>query len=206
MCFVCFVWVLLHFRNTEHTKHIAIEISVFVASFLLFVFQLTRKWVLKQFINLANHRLKAPPNSAREAITLPLVQRFWSSDVTMCDEWQTAIIKILWKNEGSNERLTNCRGIVPQDVFARLTSAIVAARLSKLIKHVGIEEQFGSQSGCGTIDANCVLRALLQLRETHDKDAHALFVDLVKAFNTANHELLLKLLVQHGRKEPHWQR
>jgi len=55
-------------------------------------------------------------------------------------------------------------------------------------------KQFGSQSG----DANYVLRTLLQLRKTHDKDTHVLFVDLIKAFDTANHELLFKLLVQCG--------
>jgi len=43
---------------------------------------------------------------------------------------------------------------------------------------------------------------MLQLRKTHDEDSHVLFVDLIKAFDAANHELLFELLKKHGAPEP----
>jgi hypothetical protein len=50
----------------------------------------------------------------------------------------------------------------------------------------------------GTADAQYVLRSALQLRREHDLDSHVLFVDLIKAFDMANHELLFALLEKFG--------
>ena len=43
-----------------------------------------------------------------------------------------------------------------------------------------------------------MLRNALQLRRDHDKETYALFVDLIKAYDTANHELLFALLGKYG--------
>jgi hypothetical protein len=43
-----------------------------------------------------------------------------------------------------------------------------------------------------------VLRSALQLHREHDLDSHVLFVDLIKAFDMANHELLFALLGKFG--------
>jgi hypothetical protein len=42
---------------------------------------------------------------------------------------------------------------------------------------------------------------MLQMRREHHLATHVLFVDLVKAFDTANHELLLELLRKYGAPE-----
>jgi hypothetical protein len=62
----------------------------------------------------------------------------------------------------------------------------------------GTEEQFGSQPGRGTIDALYTLRSALQLRREHQTDSYVLFIDLIKAFDTANHPLLFRLLGKYG--------
>jgi len=131
---------------------------------------------------------------------LPMFVRFWHNDIPHdnYDEWKVAILKLLYKNKGDSKDLKNYRGIVLQDIFARLMSAIIAKRLSKLLAQFGIEEQFGSQAGRGTADANWVLRHLLQTRKAHGIDSHVLFVDLIKAFDTANHDLLFALLGKYG--------
>ena len=146
--------------------------------------------------------IKALPRSTREHVVLPMFQRYYKGETDSFEEWETAILKFLYKGKGSAKRLKNYRGIVLQDIFARLFSAMIGKRLSRLLKHVGIEEQFGCQTGRGVIDANYVLRTLLQLRQMHDLDTHVLFVDLIKAFDTANHELLFKLLAKFGCPEP----
>jgi len=109
-------------------------------------------------------------------------------------EWQTALLRVLYKGKGDAREPTNYRGIILQDSFARLTSIIVTNRLKIVLQKCGIEEQFGSQSGRGTIDALYCLRLALQLRREHKLDSYVLFVDLIKAFDTADHELLFQLL------------
>jgi len=52
------------------------------------------------------------------------------------------------------------------------------------------------------VQMHFVLPTTLQLGKTNDKDPHVLSVDLIKAFSTANHELLLKLLKKQGAQEP----
>jgi hypothetical protein len=48
------------------------------------------------------------------------------------------------------------------------------------------------------IDALYCLRSVLQLRREHQLDTYILFVNLVKAFDTANHALLFQLLAKFG--------
>jgi len=131
---------------------------------------------------------------------LPMFVRFWHNDIPHdnFDEWKVAILKLLYKNKGDSKDLRNYCGIVLQDIFAQLMSAIIAKRLSKLLAQFGIEEQFSSQAGRGTADANWVLCHLLQTRKAHGIDSHVLFVDLIKTFDTANHELLFALLGKYG--------
>jgi hypothetical protein len=93
---------------------------------------------------------------------------------------------------------TNYRGIVLQDAFAHLLSAIIGGRLHQLIKKCGMEEQFGYQENTGTNDATYCLRSALQLRQEHQQDTYLLFIDLIKAFDTANHDLLFAILEKYG--------
>ena len=143
--------------------------------------------------------VKALPKRAKK-LMLPMFKRFWHNDVPdgIYEEWQTAILKLLYKHKGSAKLLKNYRGIVLQDLFARIMSVICNKRLMTILKINGMEEQFGSQAGRGTIDANWVLRSLLHTRKDHGIDSHVLFVDLIKAFDTANHELLFALLAKYG--------
>ena len=146
---------------------------------------------------------KALPKKAMAEI-LPIFTRFFTNDIPngIYEEWETAILKLLYKNKGSAKKLKNYRGIVLQDLFARIMSAIIADRLALLLQKNGIEQQFGCQKGRGTIDANWVIRNLLQTRKLHGIDSHVLFVDLIKAFDTANHDLLFDLLGKFGAPPP----
>jgi hypothetical protein len=137
--------------------------------------------------------LKALSNYGKNLI-VSMIKSFWENDQKHYDEWKTALLKLLHK-KGSKKALTNYRGLALQDVTARLTSYIIALRLNKLVKKNGLSSQFAS---VGTADAQYVLRSALQLRREHDLDSHVLFVDLIKAFDTANHELLFALLDKFG--------
>jgi hypothetical protein len=123
-----------------------------------------------------------------------MIKSFWENDQKHYDEWKTALLKLLHK-KGSKKALMNYRGLALQDVTACLTSYIIALRLNKLVKKNGLTSQFAT---VGMADVQYVLRSTLQLRREHDLDSHVLFVDLIKAFDTANHELLFALLEKFG--------
>jgi hypothetical protein len=110
--------------------------------------------------------LKALPPCA--AIMLHnLILDFWNGAQHTYDEWQMALLRIIYKGKGDQKDPNNYRGIVLQDALARLTSTIITKRLTELVKHCGIEEQFAYQPERGMIDALYCLHSALQLRREH---------------------------------------
>ena len=125
-----------------------------------------------------------------------LFTNFWN-DTADYDEWHEAILKWLPK-KGDLSQANNWRGICLGDALARIFSSILTARLNQVIAIEGIENQFGSQPGRGCQDGLYVIRTMLQLRRNHNLPTWGLFVDLVKAFDTANHDLLYEILHKYG--------
>jgi hypothetical protein len=52
--------------------------------------------------------------------------------------------------------------------------------------------------GKGCTDALFAIKTALQTRKQHGKNTWAIFVDLVKAFDTADHKLLFMILKKYG--------
>ena len=112
-------------------------------------------------------------------------------------EWHHAILKCLPK-KGDMSDPSNWRGICLQDMVARVLSSILAGRLQVVLATYGIAEQFGSQAGRGCIDGIFTVRSVLQIRRYHNLPTWGLFLDLVKAYDTIQHELLFKALGRMG--------
>ncbi len=66
-----------------------------------------------------------------------------------------------------------------------------------LDKH-GTRFQFGGTPGLGCRDGLFTLKALLNTQRNHDLASFVDFVDLVKAYDIANHDLLLRILERYG--------
>ena len=81
---------------------------------------------------------------------------------------------------------------------SKLFGSILCTRLFKIIKLHGVKYQFGSTPGVGCQDGRFTIKTLLQLRHTHNLPTWVLFTDLVKAFNTSNHVLIIKVLQRYG--------
>ncbi len=67
----------------------------------------------------------------------------------------------------------------------------------------GISNANGTRFHGGTTELGCrdglfVLKTLLTVRKNHNLPSYVAFVDLVKAYDTANYELLLTLLEKYG--------
>jgi hypothetical protein len=97
-----------------------------------------------------------------------------------------------------SERFTkkgrSIRGIAIGDIAAKCISSIIATRLTKYLTTFGIDKQCGSLFGKGCADATFLLKLALQTLHEHNQESFTLFVDLVKAYDMVNQELLWQIL------------
>jgi hypothetical protein len=84
------------------------------------------------------------------------------------------------------------------DMCSKVFSSIMTARAFKLLDKHGTRFQFGGTPELGCRDGLFTLKALLNARRNHDLASYVGFVDLVKAYDTANHDLLLRILERYG--------
>jgi hypothetical protein len=98
-------------------------------------------------------------------------------------------------HSGDLSKSNNGRGIALGDITAKCASSIIATRLNKHLNSFGIDEQCGMK-GCA--DATFTIKTALQTLREHDQEAYVIFVDLVKAYDTVNRELLWKTMEKLG--------
>ena len=72
------------------------------------------------------------------------------------------------------------------------------ARAFQLLAEHGTRFQFGGTPELGCCDGLFVLKTMLNMRKNHNLLSYVGFVDLVKAYNTANHDLLFDILERYG--------
>jgi hypothetical protein len=71
---------------------------------------------------------------------------------------------------------------------------VMNARTFTLLTKHGTWFQLGDTPVPGCCDGLFVLKTMLNMRENHNLPSHVGFVDLVKAYDTANHDLLVNIL------------
>ena len=71
-------------------------------------------------------------------------------------------------------------------------------RSFQLLDKHGTRFQFGGTPGLGCGDGLFTLKTLLNTRRNHNLASYVGFVDLVKAYDTTNHDLLLRILERYG--------
>ena len=89
----------------------------------------------------------------------------------------------------------NWRLVVLLNMTYNLMAAIISWRINHVLKSEGLEEQYGNK---GCVDAVPALKVALQTRHEHSLNSLVLFVDLVKAFNTISHTLMLAVLKKYA--------
>ncbi|SVD79318.1 uncharacterized protein METZ01_LOCUS432172, partial [marine metagenome] len=91
-----------------------------------------------------------------------------------------------------------------QDLMCKLVSAIIGRRLTSVLTGnkerpgVGLEDQNGFMPGRGTTDGSFCVRTVLLKRREHRQHTWAVFVDLVKAFDSVPRDGLMRILAHFG--------
>ena len=126
------------------------------------------------------------------------IVRFWTEPDLDPAEWHTVVLKLLAK-KGDLSQAKNWRPIALLDVLSKSVSRIIQMRLdSYLVHNIGIQEQNGFSSGRGCVDGTAALKITLQNLRQATQDSFVLFVDLVKAFDSVNREMLWQVLLKMG--------
>jgi hypothetical protein len=84
------------------------------------------------------------------------------------------------------------------DLQSKIFSCMMNVRAFKILDKHGTKWQFGGTPKLGCADGLFTLKTLLNMRKNHNLQTHVCFVDLVKAYDTANHKLLVKVLKKYG--------
>jgi hypothetical protein len=84
------------------------------------------------------------------------------------------------------------------DMCSKVFSLVMTARSFTLLDKHGTRFQFGGTPGVGCRDGIFTLKALLNARHNHDLASYVGFVDLVKAYDTVNHKLLIDIIRRYG--------
>ncbi len=101
-------------------------------------------------------------------------------------------------NKGDLSDPNKWQGIMLIDICSKVFSSVLNTRAFLLLKKHGSRFQFGGTPNVGCRDGLFTLKALINACQNHDLLLFVGFIDLVKAYDTANHALLLCILEQYG--------
>jgi hypothetical protein len=90
------------------------------------------------------------------------------------------------------------RGVIIMDVCSKKISSIMNGRAFKLLETQRTKFQFGGTPELGCCNGLFVFKTMLTLQKNHNLPTYIGFVDLVKAYDTANHALLSDILEPYG--------
>jgi hypothetical protein len=115
------------------------------------------------------------------------------------DSWKHSRIVTIYKKKGDRSNCGNSRGISLLDVAGKILTRIM---LHRFVRHIAQrvlpESQAGFRSERSTIDMIFIARQLLEKAREHQQETNFAFIDLIKAFDTVNRQMLWKLLDKFG--------
>ena len=126
-----------------------------------------------------------------------LPQQTCDSSHLKCDGWLTAELALLPKKPDLGQ-CKNWRAACMLDVSSKIFSSILLSRLHGIIEWTSMECQARFRRGRGVRDAFWSLQQGMKLRQSHQQDSWACFLDLVRAVDAVNRQLLFDCCSKQG--------
>ncbi|CAF1675979.1 unnamed protein product [Rotaria magnacalcarata] len=124
----------------------------------------------------------------------------WKNEQMVAD-WTLAIIIRLYKNKGDKKICDNYRGISLLVVASKIFTRVILNRIQLLIDKQLLEEQAGFRTNRSTIDQVFILKMVMEKTREFNKPLHMCFIDIQKAYDSINRDLLWKICRQYGLTE-----
>jgi hypothetical protein len=138
---------------------------------------------------------KAMNSSSRRRIHRYIAD-FFEGDVDYPGWHQSQCVPVPKKGNLSNPN--KWRGVMLMDVCSKIFLSVMNSRAFRLLELHGTKFQFGGTPDLGCKDGLFTLKTLINTHKNHHLPLFVTFVDLVKAYDTVNHDLLLCILEKYG--------
>ena len=123
-----------------------------------------------------------------------LMKSVWDSE-EVPQRWKVSKITSIYIKKGDKAAFGNSRGISLLAVAGKVLARVILTRLNEyIVDRVCPESQCGLRKERGNTDMIFVVRLLLEKCREQQMDLCMLFIDLAKAFDTANRDMLLHTL------------
>ena len=126
-----------------------------------------------------------------------LFVEIWKTE-QMIEDWSLAISIRLFKNEGDKKIRDNYRGISLWVVTRKLLSHVVLNRIQTIVDEQLLEQQVEFRANRSTIEQTSSLRIVMKKYKQHKKPLHLCFIDIQKAYDSVNRDLLWKICKSYG--------
>lgn len=118
-------------------------------------------------------------------------------------DWKRSRVRPLYKGTGDRMDLKNCRPIAITPVLYRMAMQVVKSRLQRWAERKGVlgELQAGFRVGRRIEDNLFVLTQCIEIALQTRSPLYVAFLDISKAYDRLNREMLWELLWEHGLEE-----
>jgi hypothetical protein len=113
-------------------------------------------------------------------------------------EWKQAALASIYKGKGCRLSADSLRGVSLLSTSGKVYVLLLLGRISNSLNRGLMEEQCGFRPGRGTGDQLFTLRRVQELAREWRVPLHAAFIDLTKAFDSVNREVLWGVLRARG--------
>ena len=116
----------------------------------------------------------------------------------MVKEWNMTTLIKLYKNKGDRKICDNYRGIALLNTTSKIFSRIILNRFQNLVDCQLLEIQSGFRSNKSNIDQIFTLKMAMEKRRAFNKSLFMCFIDIAKAYDSVNRDLLWKICRSYG--------
>lgn len=130
-----------------------------------------------------------------------LISAIWAAE-SVPQQWKDAKIISIYKKKGERSHCGNSRGISILTIAGKVLAKVLLWRLNKhIVDEVCPETQCGFREERGTADMIFLARQLQEKCREQRRDLCLAFIDLSKAFDTVNREMLWCVMRKFGCPE-----